>query len=141
MGPPQYGAGGPTTKCGIIHDVQPEAKLLKGIQKLLNERGARAFKIHGDDNFQEVGIPDLLCCYRGRFVGLEVKMPGNKPSPVQKVVLNEIVSAGGYASVVSTVGEVQHLLAVIDWEVGRVPEDVGARRRRILDRSIAGNGK
>jgi len=117
--------------------MQPEARLLKRIQSLLKEKGARSFKIHGDDNFQEVGIPDLLCCYRGRFVGLEVKMPGNEPSSVQKVVLNEIVSAGGYASVVSTVEEVSHLLAIIDWEVGRADRGSNSSRRsRILHRSL-----
>jgi len=121
--------------------VQPEAKLVKSIQSLLVRKGARSFKIHGEDSFQEVGIPDLLCCYRGRFVGLEAKLPGNKPSPVQKVVLNEIVAAGGYASVVSTVGQVASLLARIDREVedeaeGRYVDP--DRRWRLLRDSIGG---
>ena len=64
-------------------------------------------------------------------------MPGNEPSSVQKVVLNEIVSAGGYASVVSTVEEVSHLLAIIDWEVGRADRSSNSSRRsRILHRSL-----
>jgi hypothetical protein len=66
---------------------------------------------------QEVGIPDLLVCYRGRFVGLEVKQPGEKPSAKQKQILGEIEAAGGYCRVVSTVGEVAYLLEKIDAEV------------------------
>jgi hypothetical protein len=96
---------------------QPEGKIVKAIQARIKKRGGRCIKIHGGDNpFQEVGIPDLLCCYRGRFVGLEVKQPGERPSPVQMVFLHEIVSSGGYASVVSSVEEVDRLLARIDRE-------------------------
>lgn len=124
---------------------QPESKLVKKIrERVERNRLGRCFKIHGDDNFQEVGIPDLLCCYRGRFVGLEVKQPGNSPSPVQMVVLQEIVSAGGIASVVSTLGQVDDLLAQIDKEVdGGIPLSRAGglvSRRRILARSISRHG-
>lgn len=97
---------------------QPEGKLVAQIKKLLVDRGARAFKIQGgDDSFQEVGIPDLLVCYKGRFVGLEVKMPGGKLAPKQNKVLHEIANADGIAAVVTTVGQVSHLLGKIDEEV------------------------
>jgi hypothetical protein len=99
---------------------QPEGKLVAQIKQLLAERGARAFKIQGgDDSFQEIGIPDLLVCYKGRFVGLEAKMPGGKLSTKQKVVLDEIANTGGIAAVVTTVGQVSDLLAKIDKEVAR----------------------
>jgi len=81
-------------------------------------RGGRPFKIQGGaDSFQEIGIPDLLCCYRGRFVGAEAKMPGNHPSAKQAAVLDEIADAGGYALVFTTVREVSRLLSEIDKEV------------------------
>lgn len=116
---------------------QPEARLVKKMKDFIQQKGGRCFKIHGESAFQEVGIPDLLCCYRGRFVGLEVKQLGEKPSPVQLVVLNEIVSAGGYASVVSTVGQVALLLERIDQEVargqGHNSHDLDHRRRVLRD--------
>lgn len=97
---------------------QPEGKLVASARKYLRLRGARAFKIQGGgDSFQEIGIPDILCCYRGVFVGLEAKMPGNTPSAKQIAVLNEIAEAGGYAAVFTTVEEVVRLLAQIDKEV------------------------
>jgi hypothetical protein len=97
---------------------QPEGKLVAKVKDLIRKRGGRVFKIQGDDSsFQEVGIPDLLCCYRGRFVGLEAKIPGNHPSAKQAAILDEIADAGGYAAVVTTVGEVSRLLATIDREV------------------------
>lgn len=90
---------------------QPEGKVVKKIRDHLKKRGARSFKIHGGDNpYQEVGIPDLLVCFRGRFIGLEVKLPGEKPSPVQRVVLRSIEEAGGIAAVVTSVAEVEVIL-------------------------------
>src|SRR5438128_736954 len=97
---------------------QPEGKLVAKVQQLLRARGARPFKIQGDsENFQERGIPDLLVAYRGRFIGLEAKMPGNKPTAKQLAVLNEIAEAGGHAAVFTTVEQVVRLLAKIDQEV------------------------
>src|SRR5262245_14840823 len=90
---------------------QPEARLIKNIQAYLDGKGARSFKIQGgDDSFQEVGIPDLLVCYRGRFVGLEGKLPGEKPSARQRMTLDEIANTGGIAAVVTTVEQVATLL-------------------------------
>lgn len=97
---------------------QPEGKLVSNTRKFLRDQGARPFKIQGDgENFQEVGIPDLLVCYKGRFLGLEAKMPGGKPSAKQIAVLDEIAEAGGIAAVFTTVGQVSLLLGMIDKEV------------------------
>lgn len=94
--------------------MQPERKLVQKIQAYLDKRGARSFKIHGDDSFQEAGIPDLLVCWRGWFIGLEVKLPGNTPSPIQEKVLREIKEAGGIAEVVTSVEQVVNLLAKLE---------------------------
>lgn len=94
---------------------QPEGKLVKKQKDLIIERGGRPFKIHGsDEGFQEIGIPDLLICYRGRFVGIESKMPGGKLRPAQRVVLHEIFKAGGVAAVCETVKEVDEILSYLD---------------------------
>jgi len=97
---------------------QPEGKLVANVRRLIAVKGGRPFKIMGDaESFQEVGIPDLLVCYRGRFLGLEAKIPGNHPTVKQLAVLNEIVEAGGVAAVFTTVEQVSRLLAKIDREV------------------------
>lgn len=112
---------------------QPEGKLVSRTRQMLKDRGARPFKIQGDsDNFQEVGIPDLLVCYKSRFVGLEAKMPGGRPSAKQIAVLNEIAEAGGIAAIFTTVGQVSLLLDIIDKEVARETGH-GTRRRRYYD--------
>lgn len=40
---------------------------------------------------------DLLCCIRGRFIAIEVKAPGNKPTALQEATMRRITRAGGMA--------------------------------------------
>ena len=94
---------------------QPEGRLSKKIRDYLEGRGAWVCKIQGDgDTYQEVGLPDLFVCYRGYFIGLEVKQPGGKPSPRQLLVLKRIRQAGGIAEIVESVDEVERILAKLD---------------------------
>jgi hypothetical protein len=90
---------------------QPEGKLVAKIREMISDRGGRAFKIHGSgEGFQEIGIPDILACYQGRFIGLEVKMPGGRVSPKQEQILKQIETAGGIAAVVTSVHEAKKAL-------------------------------
>lgn len=40
---------------------------------------------------------DDLCCFRGRFVAIEYKAPGNIPTPRQHNTMHNIRRAGGIA--------------------------------------------
>jgi len=97
---------------------QPEGRIVKAAKRLITARGGRCFNIHGGDNpFQEVGIPDLLCCYRGRFLGLEGKQPGQKLALKQQEILRQIRSAGGIGMGFDSVDDVRALLDTVDREV------------------------
>jgi hypothetical protein len=96
---------------------QPESKLVKKMKVDIRDAGGRPFKIHGsDEGFQEIGIPDILACIGGRFVGIEAKLTGEKLRPRQRAVLHEIFDAGGIAAVVETVGQLAVLLSYIEKE-------------------------
>ena len=41
--------------------------------------------------------PDLLCCFHGRFLGIEVKKEDGVISDIQQWNINEIRKAKGYA--------------------------------------------
>ncbi len=43
------------------------------------------------------GDPDLCLCINGRFVGMELKIDGEKLRPLQQYKLEEIRKAGGVA--------------------------------------------
>lgn len=50
--------------------------------------------------FTPRGIPDLLCCIRGRFLGIEVKAENGRASELQIYNIKRIISSGGYALIV-----------------------------------------
>lgn len=68
----------------------------------LKEKGAWVLKYWGGQssngkNFTKSGIPDLLVCYCGVFLGIELKAPRGSPTDVQLFNLKEIDKAGGIA--------------------------------------------
>lgn len=68
--------------------------------------GAFPIKIHGGP-YQQAGIPDILVCINGNFLGLEVKVPArkNNVTKLQEKTLQDIRDAGGVAAVVTSVEE------------------------------------
>lgn len=86
----------------------PESRLQKKIKKALEKHypGSFWFVVHGG-MFQQAGLPDLLGCVHGRYVGMEVKLPG-EPHPLtelQKWTLDQIDNADGIAAVAHSVDE------------------------------------
>jgi len=63
------------------------------------------------------GIPDIIVCYRGRFLGLEVKQPGNRLSRLQEIALERIRAAGGCAHMVTSAGEVKGIIKKLEEEL------------------------
>ncbi len=86
---------------------QPEAKLSKKIRLALGrEVGGLWTKVHGGP-FQSAGLPDIIGCVQGRFVGIEVKRPGREHTlaPLQRSTLDAIQSEGGIAFMSTSVEE------------------------------------
>lgn len=50
--------------------------------------------------YSKSGIPDIIACVNGHFVGIEVKAPNGHPSELQKRNIRLIQNAKGYASIV-----------------------------------------
>ena len=67
------------------------------VKKYLKENGCWFLKYWGGGGFTKSGIPDLLVCCKGWFIGVEVKGPDGKPSDLQIYNLRKIDSAGGRA--------------------------------------------
>ena len=77
----------------------PEVKVKKVVSQALKEMQAYVVKpVTG--GFGNSGVPDLLVCVSGRFVGIECKANGNKPTALQLHNLNAIELAGGIALVI-----------------------------------------
>lgn len=90
-----------------------EKSVTDTILDVLRKRGAFAEKIHGGGQ-QRRGLPDIIACYRGRFLAVETKREDNKPEPAQCRIHAEILSARGFVVVAYTVGDVLRLLDAVD---------------------------
>lgn len=99
---------------------QPEARISRAILQALKREGIFAFKVHGGPT-QMAGVPDILACVEGVFVGFETKVPGERrnTSARQEYVHERIIMAGGVAVVVCSVPEALEHVARIRANVKR----------------------
>ena len=95
-----------------------EGTLTRKMKQYLQSQGAYVENIWGG-GFQASGIPDLIACYKGVFLGLEVKLDYNKPSEIQKVKIKMINDAGGIGRVVYSIDEVKQVLREVDERVDK----------------------
>lgn len=70
-----------------------------------------AINQHGNA-FSSRGVPDIILCIKGKFIGVELKVGDNKPTPLQVNYLNRIASAGGQSHVCYTVAEFKEVIDV-----------------------------
>lgn len=67
------------------------------VKKFLKSEGAWFVKYWGGGQFTKSGIPDLIVCHKGYFLGIELKSPKGHASDLQLHNLKMIDQAGGYA--------------------------------------------
>ena len=83
------------------------------IKSYLKSIGAYYFKHHGNQ-FSQVGVPDLIVSYKGRFIGIEVKNETGKTTELQKINLDMIKKSGGISLVARKVEDVKKVIEDID---------------------------
>lgn len=66
------------------------------VKTFLKENGCWSLKYWGGGEYTKIGVPDLLVCCNGWFVGVEVKSSKGRPSPQQIKNLRDIRNAGGF---------------------------------------------
>lgn len=86
--------------------MQPESRIGNAIRKYCEAQGAFVFKVHGNEMMM-AGLPDLIVCHEGRFLGIEVKTPEGTVSIRQKYVHSLIERAGGSVLVARSVDDVK----------------------------------
>ncbi len=91
-----------------------EAALQRCIVKYLRSQGCWAEKVYAS-RFGQAGWPDILAILppSGRLLALEVKLPGNIPTPLQSATLERMAKAGAYSRVVWSLEDVKKALAAI----------------------------
>jgi Holliday junction resolvase len=65
------------------------------VKKFLKDQGCWFLKYWAGAAYTKTGIPDLLICCNGCFLGVELKAPNGKPSELQLWNIEQIKKAGG----------------------------------------------
>lgn len=91
----------------------PEKKVKQKVVKLLKSRGCYWFYPVAS-GFGSAGVPDIVCCYKGKFIGVECKAPAaaNRVTALQQKNLTDIRNCGGYGIVVS--GDLSELERILN---------------------------
>lgn len=111
---------------------QTESQKTRNLKTLLRARGFFVYKTHGSTETMS-GLPDLVGCKDGRFIGIEVKMLDTantkfKYTPKQVYVLEQLAAKG---ALVFGAGCIKR----------HVEERVGVNEYWILDNSFIAEGK
>ena len=91
----------------------PEALLTKSIRQLLNSVGIFAWKEWGGP-MSTPGVPDIIGCFKGRMIGIEIKSEKGVVSEYQKEFIENINRAGGLAFVARSLEDVIEGLGLQD---------------------------
>jgi hypothetical protein len=97
-----------------------ETDLIKACLQLLQARGVLAWRTNAGAlkigrrflRFHSIdGVSDILGCLRdGRFLAVEVKLPGREPTVAQAAFLRAIQMAGGLAALVTDLRQLETIL-------------------------------
>ncbi len=68
--------------------------------------GLHYFKV-AQGPYSRGGVSDIICCYQGQLLAIEVKRPGGKPTVLQEKFIHDIRAAGGVAIIASSLDEVK----------------------------------
>jgi Holliday junction resolvase len=92
----------------------PEKKVKNKVVRLLKEYGAYYF-FPASYGMGRSGVPDIVCCLRGYFIGIECKAGKNKPTPLQEKELADIIKAGGVSCVINedNMAELESILTTV----------------------------
>ncbi|HYF35507.1 MAG TPA: hypothetical protein VD994_09480, partial [Prosthecobacter sp.] len=88
--------GGPAITA--VNPIPAKSKAAAGISKAM---GLRA------------GVHDFVMCWKGRFIGIEIKPPKGVLSAEQKVFHEDVTLAGGLSHTVRSLEELRDLFAVL----------------------------
>jgi len=102
---------GKNTEKSPLTEKKIQGNILKYLKKTVKE--GHFFKIH-QGRYAQIGIADILGCFRGRFVAFEVKRPKGKLTVLQNLFLEKIREAGGIAEKVCSVDDVKEILENVE---------------------------
>ena len=89
----------------------PEGKVKEKVKAVLKRRGVWYCMPRGQ-TYGRAGIPDFLCCHKGRFIAVETKAGRGRATPLQMKELKDLFRHQGIVLIVREDGmdELEHAL-------------------------------
>jgi len=78
----------------------PEGKVKDEVRRILKHLNVYYF-MPATGGYGRSGVPDIVCCVNGKFVGVECKAGLNQPTELQKREMENIRMSGGIAVVIN----------------------------------------
>ena len=89
----------------------PEAKVKKQVKKILDDLGAYHFSPL-TAGYGRSGVPDIIACYKGRFLAIECKAGKGVLTALQKYNIDQIKLNQGLVIVINE-GNMKTLLTLV----------------------------
>ena len=90
--------------------ITKEQDIQTSIMNYISSIGGLPLKFNNIGIYAKAGVSDIIACIKGRFVAIEVKRPGQKPSALQVNFINAINSIGGLAFWADSLDEVKDII-------------------------------
>jgi hypothetical protein len=100
----------------------PEAKVKKKVKDILAKYGVYYFMpaTHG---YGSSGVPDIVACMQGRFIGIECKANGGRATALQMKNLMQITENKGISLLVDETGIGVFEMLMSTWDSAGVPPE------------------
>lgn len=95
----------------------PEKRVKDKVVKILKANGVYYFYAVAS-MYSRSGVPDIICCVRGKFLSIECKAGKNKPTVLQEKEMKDIRTAGGVTLVINeeNIGDVEQTVKEMSGE-------------------------
>ena len=97
-------------ECMVVVIITKEQDIQTSIMNYISSIGGLPLKFNNIGIYAKAGVSDIIACIKGRFVAIEVKRPGQKPSALQVNFINAINSIGGLAFWADSLDEVKDII-------------------------------
>jgi len=100
----------------------PESKVKKKVVAILQQFGVYFFyPVTG--GYGRSGVPDIVGCWKGRFIGIECKAKGGVPTALQMKNLLDITKQKGISLIVDETGVGMLMLLMATWDTSGLPTE------------------
>ena len=98
----------------------PEAKVKAKVKNLL-ARYKVYFFMPATHGYGSSGVPDIVACMQGKFIGIEVKANGGVPTALQMKNLMSIVDNKGISLIIDETGIGLFAMMLLTWQSNGMP--------------------